>query len=127
VLRPGVDDLAPLGRYIHLLVIQRPNKPAWKPGPRERIEWRVVTVLPSGADRPAAPAFSSLVKAVKFLQAAVLAGTIKDVNKVGKFPQDAAPDFPFDLIPNPELDSLQSAPLGPLVTVDQTRAISQEE
>lgn len=71
------------GRFLHLLILQTPNKPVWKLTADERIRWQAVTVTHN--EQPALLAFSSLPKAVNFMQPAVLAGHITGINKVGKF------------------------------------------
>src|SRR5262249_29017406 len=41
--RDGDSDLSTYsGRYVHLLIQQIPNKPAWKLQPDEKIEWRAL-------------------------------------------------------------------------------------
>jgi hypothetical protein len=92
------DDSAPglaaySGRYVHLLIRQTPNKPAWALTPGERVSWEAAA-LDSG-DGPALLAFSSLPKAVAFMQPAVLAGHISGVNKVGKFSRETAQTWPL--------------------------------
>lgn len=76
------------GRYIHLLVKQTPQKPAWKLTPEDVIEWQVVAVQ---GDQLLG--FSSLPKAVSFMQAAVLANHIEGVNKVAKFSRATAQNW----------------------------------
>ena len=102
-------DPAALGRYLHLLIAQTPNKPAWWLAPGERLEWRAAVGAGEGGS-PAAPAFTSLVRAVGFMQAAILAGTLHGVNKVGKFPAATAREWPFALIVNPSFEAWQASP-----------------
>ncbi len=91
VARADADhtDLADYrGRYLHLLIRQSPNKPAWKREPGEAVLWRALAL---GDDaQPVLLAFSSLPKAVGFLQPAVLIDRVRDVNKVGKFAREVA-------------------------------------
>src|SRR5262249_6389829 len=94
-VRDAESDLSTYsGRYVHLLIQQTPNKPAWKLQPGEKIEWRALALAqPSvGADETGrvALAFSSLPKAVSFMQPAVVAGAIRGVNKVAKFSRETA-------------------------------------
>ncbi|MFP4324242.1 MAG: class I SAM-dependent methyltransferase [Anaerolineales bacterium] len=100
LLRGEALQAAP-GRYVHLLIRQEPNKPAWKLAPDEVITWHAAA---RGGEPPAALGFSSLPKAVAFMQAAVMAGTVRDVSKVAKFQKAvaAAWDFPIWLNPEPE-------------------------
>ena len=93
------------GRYLHLLILQQPNKPSWKMTPADSITWRAVAL--ERDSEPVLLAFSSLPKAVGFLQPAVLAGVIRDVNKVGKFSRATAADWAWQAIFNPTLESVR--------------------
>jgi SAM-dependent methyltransferase len=84
------------GRFVHLLVQQLPNKPPWKLTPQDRIIWQALC----GGDRLLA--FSSLPKAVAFMQAAVLANRLRDINKVAKFRREVAAEWPLLLNPSSE-------------------------
>ena len=101
------------GRYLHLLIQQKPNKPVWALAPADVICWRAIGISRAGA--PALLAFSSLPKAIGFMQGAVLAGRIADVNKVGKFSREAAGGWAWDIVLNPTLESLSCEKL---ITVD---------
>jgi hypothetical protein len=70
-------------RFIYLLIVQTPNRPSWARGAGEPIRWQAV------AADGIALAFSSLPKAVAFMQRAVLSGQIAGVNKIAKFRRDA--------------------------------------
>ena len=84
----SLDDYG--GPYVHLLIRQSPNKPVWKLAAGEAIAWRALAL---GDDSDAVLlAFSSLPKAVGFLQPAVLSDLVKDINKVGKFARKSPPD-----------------------------------
>lgn len=92
------------GRYVHLLVKQTPNKPVWALTPDDVVAWDAVAVEVDGEAR--ALAFSSLPNAVAFMQAAVLAGTIRDVNRVAKFSRETAAGWVFPVLVNPSPDVL---------------------
>jgi SAM-dependent methyltransferase len=92
------------GRYLHLLICQTPNKPAWALRPDDVIEWHAAAV--EGEPAPALLAFSSLPKAVAFMQPAVMSGLIRDVNKVGKFSRETARSWPLPVLLNPAFESL---------------------
>lgn len=92
------------GRYLHLLIRQTPNKPAWARRADDVTTWHAAAV--QGADGPALLAFSSLPKAVAFMQPAVMQGLIRDVNKVGKFRHEVAAVWDVPLLLNPEIESL---------------------
>ncbi len=76
------------GRYIYLLVQQTPHKPAWTMTPDDVIEWKAAA-LDSGRGMVML-AFSSLPKAVAFMQPAILNRLIAGVNKVAKFSRETA-------------------------------------
>ena len=86
------------GRYVHLLIQQTPNKPIWALQPGDDIEWRAVTV--SEGDSRHLLAFSSLPKAIAFMQPAVMQGVIDGVNKVGKFSRETAQTWPLPVMFN---------------------------
>jgi hypothetical protein len=119
---PGAQ---PPPRFIFLLVTQSPNKPAWTLAPGEPVEWRAATV--AAADGPRLLAFSSLVKAVAYMQPAVLAGALHGVNKVAKFPAGAAAAWPLPLLLNPHFDDLRGLAAGPPLPVDPQAALTGEE
>ncbi len=93
------------GRYLHLLIQQQPNMPAWARAPDDTISWRAAAI--AAPPQPILLAFSSLPKAVGFMQPAVLAGVVRDVNKVGKFSRETAQIWSFGLRINPTLESLR--------------------
>jgi hypothetical protein len=100
----AVDLQRYTGRYVHLLIRQTPNKPVWAMQPDDVIEWQAAAI--TGADGPALLAFSSLPKAVAFMQPAVMQGLIRDVNKVGKFSREVARLWTVPLLFDPSLESL---------------------
>lgn len=100
------------GRYIHLLIKQTPNKPAWKLEPGEVIKWQAAAL-----DHPLTViGFTSLPKAVQLMQAAVMDGTIKDVSKIAKFSKARAGRWDFRVLLNPDLETIKSR--GPMVLAD---------
>jgi len=112
------------GRYVHVLVLQSPDKPAWKLQPDEIISWGAVALA---GQPPQVLGFSSLPKAVAFMQAAVLAGVLTGVNKVGKFSQQTAASWDFPLVLDPELDAVRDALPGVLVALDPAHAEAADE
>ncbi len=116
----------PLPRFIFLLVTQTPNKPAWRLADGEHVEWHAATVRLPG-DSPRLLAFSALVKAVAYMQPAVLAGALVGVNKVAKFPAAAAADWTLPLLLNPRFEALRAAVPGPALPVAPETAITGEE
>ncbi|MDZ4764157.1 MAG: hypothetical protein SGI73_06350 [Chloroflexota bacterium] len=84
-LRVGADEFAAYsGNYVHVLIRQTPNIPVWARKPDAEIVWEAVFVDGS------ALVFSSLPKAVAFMQQAVLRGQIAGVNKIAKFSAELA-------------------------------------
>jgi hypothetical protein len=120
------------GRYLHLLVRQTPNRPVWALKPGEAVEWHAVALAGdslAGDGTPALLVFSSLPNAVAFMQPAVLAGRIHDVNKVGKFSRDAAQDWQarnLRVLVNPPLGALDGREIV-LVPVDPASAETPDE
>ena len=105
----GDGDLLALksfrGRYLHLLIRQSPNKPVWQLGADEGVRWRALALEVEDACNLLA--FSSLPRAVGFLQEAVLAGVSHDINKVGKFDKATAESWPWRLLLNPQPQALR--------------------
>lgn len=112
------------GRYVHLLIRQTPNKPVWRMDPDEPIRWQAVTLR--RAEREHLLAFSSLPKAVGFMQPAVVAGQINDINKVGKFSRSTAETWTLPVLLNPEWSLLDGGTAG-FVEVDPDTAESPDE
>lgn len=119
-----LDVAAYTGRYAHLLIQQTPNKPAWRLAPGERIEWQAVALATES--EPMLLAFSSLPRAVAFMQPAVMSGRIKDVNKVAKFSRDAVQQWTSPVIFNPMLDTLEGRTVV-LLPVDRQTAEAADE
>ncbi len=112
------------GRYVHLLLRQTPERAPWATEPGEALRWQALTLDVPGERRLLA--FSSLPQAVAFMQPAVLQGRLRDVNKVGKFPREAANDWPFAPLLDPAPDVLERADTG-LVDVDPAAAALPDE
>ena len=112
------------GRYLHLLIQQRPNKPVWKLDPGEPISWRAAAIQRDSS--LALLAFSSLPKAVGFMQPAVLAGVIRDFNKVGKFSLATVQVWDWDIILNPTSDSIYGETLT-YIDIDPALAEAPDE
>jgi hypothetical protein len=90
------------GRYVHLLVRQTPNKPVWALKPGDVVAWEAVGLT---GEPPVLLAFSSLPRAVAFMQPAVVSGAIKDVNKVAKFSRAVVESWALRV--NPTADILE--------------------
>lgn len=121
----AATDLANFrGRYIHLLVRQTPNKPAWALTPADPVTWEAIAVQGEGG--ALVLVFSSLPNAVSFMQAAVLAGTIRDVNKVCKFSRKTADAWQFRALLNPLPDVLRGQAMT-LIPIDPATAETGDE
>jgi hypothetical protein len=99
------DDV-PRARNVNVLVRQTPNKPGWTLQPDDTIVWEAVAV--AGDNETVLLAFSSLPKAVAFMQPAVMAGHIQGVNKVAKYRWDVVYHWPNPIMLNPTDDILQT-------------------
>ncbi|RMF79162.1 MAG: hypothetical protein D6737_12460 [Chloroflexi bacterium] len=113
----NTDDLDSYrGRYVHLLVVQTPNKPAWALQPDETITWEALAI--TSAEAPLLLAFSSLPRAVNFMQQAIVAGTMQGINKMPKFKREVVQSWTHSVILNPAPDilddhSIQMLPIDP--------------
>ncbi len=112
------------GRYLHLLIQQKPNKPVWKLEQNEQIRWQAAAIQQQ--QKPTLLAFSSLPKAVAFLQSAVLANNIRDINKVGKFSLSTAKTWEWDIVINPPPEFIRDRALTYL-EIDPTLAEAPDE
>ncbi|MCU0512588.1 MAG: hypothetical protein MUE40_08440 [Anaerolineae bacterium] len=94
------------GRYLHLLIAQTPNLPPWRMDPQAVIRWQAAAT----GDPATLLAFSSLPKAVHFMQTAVLRGSLHGVNRIAKFSvaQVAARGGPVWINPEPDILSTVS-------------------
>jgi len=109
------------GRYLHLLIRQSPNKPAWAIRADEPVTWEAVTL--DGA----LLAFSSLPKAVAFMQPSILAGKIGGVTKVAKFSKDTARGWPLPVMLNPAPDALTDGATFSTLSIDPDTAETPDE
>ncbi len=92
------------GRYVFLLVFQTPNKPVWALAENERVQWQALALADGGL-----LAFSSLPKAVAFMQSAIVSGRLSGVNKVAKFSKATAQTWTQPVLLNPSAEALASA------------------
>lgn len=113
--------------FLFLLITQTPHLPAWKLTPGEKLAWQAATALDPATGQPALLAFTSLVKAVGFMQPAILQGWLTGVNKIGKFRAAVAATWAHPLILNPDFAVTRGLPLGPHSPVDPATAITGDE
>ena len=90
------------GRYIYVPVHQIPNKPVWRLDPAEQLQWTGFVVKNRNNEQQALLAFTSLPKAVQFLQHMVKANVVLDVNKIPKFAKATAAHWQFAIVINLE-------------------------
>jgi SAM-dependent methyltransferase len=93
------------GRYLHLLIKETPNVPVWRRSPDDMLTWHT-PVFETPTHPQLVVAFTSLPKAVAFMQRAVLDGVVQDVNKIAKFRKDIAAEWPFSVLLNPDIDAV---------------------
>jgi hypothetical protein len=110
-----------------LLVRQTPNKPTWRLDPGERRIWEAATVIDPATGAPTLLTFTSLVKAVAFMQPAVLAGFLIGINKTGRFSAESVGAFDVPVIVNPAFEDWRNASPGPLLAVEPALALASEE
>ncbi|MBI5927687.1 MAG: methyltransferase domain-containing protein [Chloroflexi bacterium] len=127
-LLQGVQLFDVMGRFIHLLIRQTPNKPAWALKPDDKIAWEAAVVQNEGQETVAL-AFTAMPKAVAFMQTAVLAGAIQDINKIAKFNKAVAAEWPFAVWLNPTLEQVQAEYRlrGEFIAIDPTTAETPDE
>lgn len=117
-------------RSLHVLVRQDPPARGWNEA-QPNLTWHAFTVREAQTDRVALLAFTALVKAVAFLQPAVIAGAIQTVNKLPRYEMDQFLKWNLPLIVNPTFEVLhedqrfdfQSPPLE----IDPSRAMRNHE
>lgn len=109
------------GDYLHLLIYQFPNKPVWAMRADEPITWEAVTL--DGA----LMAFSSLPKAIAFMQPLILAGKIGGVTKVAKFSKEVARCWGRPVKVNPLADIFGSDTAAGSMAVDPDSAEASDE
>lgn len=118
------------GRHLFLLVRQSPDKPAWALQPGDIITWDAATVT-DGEGRATLLAFSSLPKAVQFMQPAVTANRLVGVNKVAKFDKSIAQTWEGRALLNPPFAALADSAVfrfeGQTLRVDPGAAVTGEE
>jgi hypothetical protein len=111
-------------RYVHLLIHQSRNKPAWQAQDDEPNEWEAVAI--AGEGETILLAFSSLPKAVEFMQPAVMAGHIENVNKIAKFSWETARAWPLPIMLNPS-DEILDTQTVVFVPIDPQSAEAADE
>jgi hypothetical protein len=128
IISPEMLESASKGKFVFLLVRQIPDKPVWALQPDEPIRWRAAMV--NAQDQQSVLlVFTSLNKAVEFMQSAVTSNTIQGINKVAKYPKTTVRDYAIDLLLNPSFDLVRERYpyTGIMLDVDPQRAVTGEE
>ncbi len=115
---------------LHLLVRQHPPSRSWDDR-QPNTSWQAITVRDDKTDRVVLLAFTSLVKAVTFLQPAVLARAIQNVNKLPRYEMKHFRQWNVPLIVNPVFEALREDSRfvfdAPLLEVDPLGAMRSNE
>ena len=98
-------EIAQQYRSLHLLVRQNPPMRGWTA--ESDFTWQAITVRDTQADRVVLLAFTSLVKAVAFMQPAVIAGVMSNVNKLPRYETELLIKWNLPLIVNPTFEALR--------------------
>ena len=114
-------------RALVVLVKQTPNKPAWRLEPGERRVWEAARLVDPSTGEPALLTFTSLVKAVAFMQPAVLAGLLTGINKTGRYALEQVEAWGLPLVVNPAFEDWRSASLAEPVLIDPAQSLASEE
>jgi hypothetical protein len=112
VVTPGTELArvpagARLPRYLHLLVHQEPPSRGWEAVDPASIIWQAMTVREVATAEIVLVGFSSLVKAVAFMKAAVRAGAIPDINKLPRYRGDAVAEWGLPVLLDPAFEALR--------------------
>ncbi len=130
VVNTGQLGEAIRGRFVYLLIRQTPDKPAWAVQHGEPIRWQAAMVNDE-REQPSLVMFTSLSKAVEFMQPAVTGGVLHGINKVAKFEKSRAARWSADALINPQFEILRNSPRftfkGVQMDVDPASAVSGEE
>ncbi|MBK9123182.1 MAG: hypothetical protein IPM16_08685 [Chloroflexi bacterium] len=108
------------GRYVYLLIRQSPNKPAWAMRADDVIVWEAATFDDHLL------AFSSLPKAVAFMQPVILGGAQLGVSKVAKFRTDVVASWGVPVHINPAPAQIDTSKIG-MLRVDHAAAEQADE
>ncbi len=127
---------------VFLLIRQTPNRPVWALPPGAVVRWDAACILDkdplesstaaAGTETvPIALAFTSLPKAVAFMQPAVSTNVLICVTRIAKFSRAAAARWPFPVLLDPSFGQLSTVEHyqfpGPWLAVDPTSAVTGDE
>ena len=100
VLSMGRDYEQIRARFLYILIWQLPNKPVWRMTAADVITWSTPQIETFNGTQVLA--FTSLPKAVAFMQRAVLADFINDINRIVKFEKTIVADWNQTILLNPD-------------------------
>jgi hypothetical protein len=128
VLEP--DEAARLYRHLYLLVRQQPPSRGWDDLPPDAT-WHALTLHDQASRRAVLLAFTSLAKAVAFMQPAVVAGVIRAVNKLPRFESKQLLVWKQPVSVNPTFERLWEDPrldfVSPPLSIDLAVALKSNE
>ncbi|MEZ4670487.1 MAG: hypothetical protein R3E39_21475 [Anaerolineae bacterium] len=125
VKQVATQDAAPRSvRYVYLLVHQTPHKPTWRLSPEDRVEWEAAGV--ENEDETVLLVFSSLPKAVEFMQPVVMNGYLTNINKLAKFQWDVVKNWTSPTLLNPSDEILEAFSVK-MITIDHSTAEVSDE
>jgi len=94
------------GSFVFLLCQKNTTKAPWTVQPGESETWEAALAHASQREHPALIAFSTLPKAVQFMQHAVKQGTLTKVNKIAKFEKAVVDGWMLNILLDPAFDRL---------------------
>lgn len=97
-----------LPRFVHLLVHQEPDARGWEQSDLALLTWDALTLRDTSTSQTVLLGFSSLTKAVAFMQAAVLAAALVGINKLPRFRGDTIAGWHVTLLLNPAFETLKT-------------------
>lgn len=119
------------GKFLFLLVEQFPNKPAWALKPEDVIRWEAAMIGEHiNPSNRRLLVFTSLPKAVAFMQPAVMSGLLVGINKVAKFDKARALEWRTEVLLNPDFEMLRAADYdfgAARLEIDLKSAVTGEE
>ena len=131
----AIELLAPIDAarrflHLHLLVMQQPPARGWD-DVQPDTTWEALSLQDTHSRQTVLLAFTSLVKAVAFMQSAVLAGAIHGVNKMPRVAAERLISWPYALMINPVFEVLREDSRfdfkSPSISIDPALALKSNE
>ncbi len=114
-------------RFLFVLIRQTPNLPTWRMTTDTEIQWSMVAI--ETTQYPILVlAFTSLPKAVAWMQQAILDGFLAEVHKIAKFSKTTVSTWQFPLLLNSKFEEVcQLATSVQLIDIDRHTAEASDE